>query len=249
MIEALIIDDEKINIDILSEIISQYCPSVLIRGTFTNVDSAVKFINAENPQLIFLDIQMPSGSGFDLLDQIEHRNLEVIFVTAYDSYLLKAIRYSAIDYVLKPINVDEVVGAVMRAEERIEANSVNHQLKVLLNNITQPNMPKIALPYKDGYRFIDVGDIVHLEASKAYTNIFMKDGISYLTSRNIKEYEELLPPNIFCRIHHAHIVNVSFVKVYHKGRGGYVEMINGINIEVSARKKEEFLSRFKYLQR
>jgi two-component system LytT family response regulator len=246
MITTLLIDDEKSNSDILAEILKRYCPDVSVLGACTNIDEAVRFIATHNPQLIFLDVQMPNGSGFDLLDRIAGRQLEVIFVTAYDNFLLKAIRYSALDYVMKPVNIPEITNAVKRAEERLARKSVNKQLELLLANIQQPaHTQRIALPCKEGYIFVPVADIVRLEASGAYTVIHTRDGQSYLTSKNIREYEDLLPASVFCRVHHAHLVNLNFVKLYHKGRGGYLEMTNGASIEVSVRKKEEFLSRFK----
>jgi len=246
MINTILVDDEKSNSDILAEILRQYCPSVTVLDTCTNIDDAARLITAHNPQLIFLDVQMPNGSGFDLLDRLSTKPLEVIFVTAYDSFLLKAIRYSALDYVLKPVNISEITAAVKRAEERLANKSVNRQLEVLLANILQPaHTQRIALPSKEGYIFVPITDIMRLEASGAYTTIHTSDGHSYLISKNIREYEELLPASIFCRVHHAHIVNLNFIKIYHKGRGGYIEMTNGTGIEVSVRKKEEFLSRFK----
>lgn len=246
MITAILIDDEKSNSDILTEILKQYCPAVSVVGSCRNIDEAGKLIAATDPQLIFLDIQMPNGSGFDLLDRIRNRQLEVIFVTAYDNFLLQAIRYSALDYVLKPVNIVEITQAVKKAEERIASRQANRQLELLLSNMLQPvHAQRIAIPSKEGYVFVPVTDIIRLEASGAYTTIFIHNGESHLTSRNIRDYEDLLPSSLFCRIHHAHLVNLNYIKTYHKGRGGYVEMTNGISIEVSVRKKEEFLSRFK----
>lgn len=243
---AILVDDEKSNSEILREILKRYCPQVSVMAVCTDITSAMQQIELQKPDLVFLDIQMPNGSGFDLLDRIQQKNMEVIFVTAYDNFLLKAIRYSALDYILKPVNIPELVNAVNRAEKRFAAKTFNDQLQLLLSNMQKPaQTQKIAIPVKDEYIFVTVSDIVRLEANGAYTEIFTSDGKSFLTSKNMKEYEDLLPETIFCRVHHAHIINMNFVRSYHKGRGGYIQMTNGITIEVSVRKKDEFLSRFK----
>lgn len=246
MINAILIDDEQKNSEILSEILRRYCPSVSVIGMCTDIIDAEELLAQLNPQLIFLDIQMPGGSGFDLLDRIKHRNIEVIFITAHNDFLLKAIRYSALDYILKPIAIPEIVEAVKRAEERLSGKQMMHQLELLLTNIQKPVLnQKIAIPYMEGYIFIQMDDIVRLEAKGGYTEIFASNGKSWLVSRNIREYENILPTTVFIRVHHAHLVNFHFVKAYHKGRGGYIEMENGMSIEVSVRKKEAFLARFR----
>lgn len=243
---AILVDDEKSNSEILREILKRYCPQVNVVAVCTDITSAMQQIELQKPDLVFLDIQMPNGSGFDLLDRIQQKNMEVIFVTAYDNFLLKAIRYSALDYILKPVSIPELVNAVSRAEKRFADKTFNDQLQLLISNMQKPaQTQKIAIPVKDEYIFVTVSDIVRLEANGAYTEIFTSDGKSFLTSKNMKEYEDLLPETIFCRVHHAHIINMNFVRSYHKGRGGYVQMTNGITIEVSVRKKDEFLSRFK----
>lgn len=246
MIRTILVDDEPGNSDILTALLTQYCPSILLCGQAGNIDEAVRLISEVSPQLIFLDVQMPGGSGFDLLDRISNKQTEVIFVTAYDSFLLKAIRYSAIDYIMKPINLEELTAAVKRADERLSNKMINRQLELLLSNLRQPaQVQRIAIPYKNEYLFVSVADIVRLEAKGSYTEIFLVGNKHYLVSKNIKEYEELLPESLFSRVHNAHLVNLNFIKTYHKGRGGHIEMQSGMSIEVSARRKEEFLSRFR----
>lgn len=243
---AILIDDEPANSVILSKIISTYCPSVSLCGQAGNIDEAQQLIADLQPELLFLDIEMPGGSGFDLLDRIGSKKIQVIFVTGHDSFLLKAIRYSALDYIMKPVSIPEVVAAVGRARERLADSSINHQLQLLMDNLRQPQqIQRIAIPHKEEYIFVPVADIVRLEAKAAYTEIITKDKKTYLVSKNIKEYEEMLPAQVFCRVHHAHLVNLDFVRNYHKGRGGYIEMLSGESIEVSVRKKDEFLSRFR----
>ncbi len=246
MIRTILVDDEKSNCDILAGILTQYCPNITLCGSSYDIAGAERLIDEVNPRLIFLDIQMPNGSGFDLLDKIQHKPVEIIFVTAYDNFLLKAIRYSALDYILKPVSVAEITQAVQRAITRLASHSVSHQMELLLSNIQQPaQAQKIAIPCMEGYVFLSVADIIRLEAKGAYTEIFVNKGRSHLASKNIKEYEQLLPASMFSRIHQTHIINLSFIKLYHKGRGGYVELENGVTLEVSARRKEAFLARFR----
>jgi two-component system, LytTR family, response regulator len=246
MTKSILIDDEQVNSNILSEILKQYCPTVALCGMADDIDKAEQLIQDIQPDLIFLDIQMNGGSGFDLLDRLQGKKIEVIFVTAYDNFLLKAIRYSALDYIMKPINIPDLISAVKRAEERVFKQAVNGQLELLLSNIKQPSpIQRIAIPYKDEYIFVPISDIVRLEAKGAYTEIFVSSKKSYLVSRNIKEYEDTLPQTTFCRVHHAHLINLEYIKTYHKGRGGYIEMLSGDTIEVSVRRKEDFLNRFR----
>jgi two-component system LytT family response regulator len=246
MISALLVDDEPKNSETLIAILGQYCPAIFVSGSCTGIAQAEQLIEQEEVQLLFLDVQMPNGTGFDLLDRVKNKHLEVIFVTAYDNFLLKAIRYSALDYILKPVSIPDLIDAVKRAEERIAQRLVNHQLELLLSNIRKPaQTQRIAIPSKKGYDFIPIADILRLEAQGSYTEVHLSDGKNYLTSKNIKEYEDMLPADTFCRVHHAHLVNLNFIRTYHRGRGGYLEMNNGVCIQVSVRKKDELLSRFR----
>lgn len=246
MTKSILVDDEQVNSDILSEILKQYCPSIELCGMADDIDKGEQLIQEIQPDLIFLDIQMNGGSGFDLLDRLQGKKIEVIFVTAYDNFLLKAIRYSALDYIMKPVNIPDLISAVKRAEERVFKQAVNGQLELLLANIKQPSpIQRIAIPYKDEYIFVPISDIIRMEAKGAYTEIFVSGKKSYLVSRNIKEYEDTLPHTAFCRIHHSHLINLEYIKTYHKGRGGYIEMLSGDTIEVSVRRKEDFLNRFR----
>ena len=175
-------------------------------------------------------------------------NFEIIFITAFDAYTLKAFKYSALDYLLKPVSIDELKTAVLKAKERIRVKNINVQLQNLLFNINKPNssLQKIALPNNDGLVFIQLSEIIRFEAKGGYTYVHCTDNQKYVSSRIIKEYEEILPTDIFFRIHNSHIINLNYVKKYHKGRGGLIEMSDSALIEVATRRKEEFLGKFGY---
>jgi two-component system, LytTR family, response regulator len=246
MSRALIIDDEPRNIRILRNLLGEFCPAIDIVGEAGDVNEALAAIRHHKPDMVFLDIEMPYGNAFDLLDKLMPVNFEIIFITAFDTYTLKAFRYSALDYLLKPVDIEELKRAVGRAIERVAAKNINQQLANLLGNlkVSQPGLEKIALPTADGIIFINVADIVRFEANGSYTEVHCKGYEKITVSKNIKEYEEVLPVSIFCRIHNSHIINLNRIKKYHKGRGGYVTMDDGTSIEVASRRRDEFLAKF-----
>jgi two-component system LytT family response regulator len=226
--------------------LDEFCPDIQFVGSASGVEDGDALIRKEEPKLVFLDIQLSHENAFDLLDRLMPINFEVIFVTAYNEYAVRAFRYSALDYLLKPVNIEELSAAVARASEQIRLRSLNRQLQNLLFNLRSPEATayKLAIPNADSLSFISVGDIIRCEANGGYTHFFMTNGDRVLSTKTIGEYEELLPPDIFMRIHSKHIINIQHIKKYHKGRGGFVEMEGMYTIEVSARRKAEFLSRF-----
>jgi two-component system, LytTR family, response regulator len=244
MLQAIIIDDEPKNVRVLRKLVEEFCPGVNIIAEAFDVESAYKVITSSSPDLLFLDIEMPFGNAFDLLDKLKPVSFEVIFITAFNNYALRALKYSALDYLLKPVDIDELKLAVKKASDKRQSKAINEQLNNLLYNLQKPALQKLALPTKDGLIFIHTDKIARCEASGAYTLIFTRDGEKITTSRNIKEYEELLPEGLFYRIHNSHIINLNCVKKYYKGRGGYIEMENGTTIEVATRRKEGFLKYF-----
>lgn len=247
---AVIVDDEPKNIKILRTLLEEFCPEVQIVGEATSAESAIPVLSSEQPQLVFLDIEMPRGNAFDLLDKVKPVNFEIIFITAFNEYSLRAFKYSALDYLLKPVNIEELTAAVARASTRIGHKIVNSQINNLFGNIKegQPLLQKIALPEKDGSLvFVELNQILRFEAKRGYTLIYISQTVFYISARPIKEFEEILPETIFFRIHNSHIVNLSKVKKYHKGRGGEVEMEDGTYIEVATRRKEEFLKKLEVL--
>lgn len=245
MIRTVLIDDEIDSIRVLERILEGYCPQVEILGKADGVESALLLIQATRPDLVFLDIEMTQGNAFDLLNQLQPVGFQVIFVTAFDNYAVRAFKYSAVDYLLKPLDIDDLCSAVERVVERLKGNNVLDQMKALLHNVEtfQVSQQKMAIPTITGLLFVALQDIVRFEAKGSYTTIFLSSGDPVLATRNIKEYEDLLPAAIFCRIHNSHIINIHKIQTYHKGRGGYVVMEDGNSIEVASRRREEFLRR------
>lgn len=244
MIRAIIVDDEPKNRKVLRSLLEKFCPQVTVEQEAGSAQEALEVIALSKPDLLFLDIEMPYGNGFDLLDQLMPVDFEIIFITAFDEYTLKAFKYSALDYLLKPVNIEELQSAVERASKKIHLKSINQQLANLLQNMA-PNkaaVSKIAVPTNDSYVFLALRDILRLEARGNYTCIYTNDGGKHISSRNIKQYDELLPEKQFFRIHNSHIINLEHVKKYRRGRGGEVEMADGALLEVATRRKDAFLA-------
>ena len=246
MMTAVIIDDETRNIKLMKSMIGKFCPQVNLIGEATNGKTGQELIRQKKPELVFLDIEMPYGNGFDLLNALMPIEFEVIFVTAFDKYVLQALKYSALDYLLKPINIDELRSAVQNAVLRIRRNSVNQQLNNLLDNFKkqESGLKKIAIPTADGFDFILIDNIIRCEALGAYTKIHINNSKKIVVSMSLKDYEAILPEDIFFRIHNSHLINLNYVKKYNRGRGGFIELDDGSVIEVATRRKDEFLKRF-----
>jgi two-component system LytT family response regulator len=247
MIEAIIIDDEQNNIEALQALLTQYCPDVEITGTAPDSQSGLIIIEELQPQLVFLDIEMPFGNGFDLLDRLSSITFEIIFVTAFNEYAIKAIKYAALDYILKPVNITELKNAVAKAVTRLNEKEINKRIAAMLENLKPENQnaQKIGLSTQEGIVFENLNNIIRLEAVGGYTSVEIINKPRIIVSRHLKEFEEILPVSNFFRIHNSHIINVNYLKKYFKGRGGYVEMEDGAKIEVSTRKKDAFLEKFR----
>jgi two-component system LytT family response regulator len=246
MINCVIIDDEPKNIRVLTKMLEEFCPDAVVVGEATNAGDAEKIIFRTQPDLVLLDVEMPYGNAFDLLDSLMPVKFEVVFVTAFNDYTLKAFKYCALDYLLKPVNIEELRIAVQKASEKVRLRNMNKQLNTLLANLKQPDATsfKLALPSIEGLVFVPTDTITRCEASGGYTVFYLKNGEKILSTKNIKEYEEILPHSIFMRVHNSHIINLMCIRKYHKGRGGYIEMEDQALIEVASRRKNEFLSRF-----
>jgi len=245
-IRTLLVDDEPNNIHSLRFLLEKYCPDIDIVGTAGDVQEGVQMVRQTTPDLVFLDIEMPYGNGFDLLNQLAPVDFAVVFITAFDSYAIQAIKYAALDYLLKPVHIAELRETVDKVTRYFEQRNQPAQIATLLHNLGAhtPGARKIGLPTQEGLVFEKLENITHLVASSNYTIISTADKNKYTIAKTLREFEDMLPASIFCRIHHSYLVNINYVKKYLKGRGGFVEMEDGSTFEVSARKKDEFLAKF-----
>ncbi len=242
MLKAIIIDDESNGRIALKQKICDYCPDVIVVAEAENGQQGLAAIHQFSPQIVFLDIEMPGMNGFEMLINVPEKNFHLVFTTAYDHYAIKAIKYAAFDYLLKPIDIDELKMTIERAMQLPHAVLNNKKLETLEQNLlTKPFLNKIAIPTVEGLLFFDISHIVHLEAQSNYTVIFFDDNTKLIASRTLKEFEEILPGDTFFRPHNSHIINLNFIKRYLRGDGGQIELKNGTHILVSRRKKEEFL--------
>ena len=244
MIKAVIIDDEQHCVRSLLSDLQQNCPSVEVTDVCYSAKEGIMSIKKNNPDLIFLDVEMPWMNGFEMLEVLGEINFSVIFTTAHDEFAAKAFRISAIDYLLKPIDANDLKVAVQKVEKKVEGGSNLQHISNLLRNMRQPTADqKIALPQREGYEFVDVSSIIYLSAEGAYTKVLIQDKKSMLISRTLGDVEELLPPELFQRIHHSTLVNVSYISQFLRTDGGYVILKNGEKLSVSKAKKEMLMAR------
>lgn len=246
-IRTVIIEDEEASRETLRNYLNKYCPQVEILSECKNIIEGKKAIDEQNPQLIFLDVEMPFGNAFDLIEQLDKIDFKIIFVTAYSNYAMKAINYSASYYILKPIDIEELENAVRKVEEELSRESdteVQLQTKILLENLQNNAHKKVVLPTLEGFEVVEMEDILHLEANDNFTNFYLKNGSKKVICRTLKFYEDVLKDSGFMRIHRSHIVNLNYITSYKKGKGGQVELKDGSIVDVSASKKEELLKWF-----
>ena len=235
------IDDDESNLSSLTEKLNKHCPQVEIIARCSNAAEGIQAIDGLKPDMVFLDIEMPVMNGFVMLQQLSYRDFELIFVTAYDHYAIKAIRYSALDYLVKPVEIEELKSAVNKVTVNHSRKDRGLQLELLLEYLDKKRPRRITIPTSDGLQFIDLENIVYLEASNNYTNVYLANQQKYLVTRTLKDFEQILPPETFLLIHHSTIINRDFIEKYIRGEGGQVMMRNGIVLDVSKRKKVEFL--------
>lgn len=242
MLNAILIDDELNGRIALKQKLHDYCPSVRVVAEAENGREGIEMIHKHHPQLVFLDIEMPEMDGFAMLANIADKKFHLVFTTAYDQYAIKAIKYAAFDYLLKPIDIDELVATIQRLADEPVPDVTEKKLETLEQNIlSRPFLNKIAVPTTEGLLFFDISHIIRLEAQSNYTLIFFSDQSKLLASRTLKDFEDILPTDTFFRIHNSHMINLNFIKKYIRGDGGQVEMTSGDSILVSRRKKDEFL--------
>ncbi len=247
MIKTLIIEDEQKSRDVLMKIIEKNCPELKVVGSATNVTEGVELIKSLKPDLVFLDITMPDGSGFDLLEQVSDQKFELIFATASNSHAVRAFKYSACDYLLKPIDIEELRNAVLRVVKRKSETPDMGNLNFLIQQLkrSDDNFQKITLPTGNAYEIINLKDIVRCEADGSYTYFYLTDKRKLMVSASLKHYEELLPEQDFIRVHHHNLINMNHVIRFLKEDGGYAVMTDGSKIEISRRKKDQFMERLK----
>src|SRR5262245_42309913 len=244
MIRTVVIEDEKPSRTMLLELLHEHCKQVSVVAEADSVKSGLTAIAEQKPELVFLDIELQSETAFEILEKLPEINFELIFTTAFDHYALKAIKFCAIDYLLKPIDLNELVIAVAKAEKRLNHEHLNKNLEALLNNLKtcSQNNHRIALPTLEGLLFVKVSDIIYCESSGPYTHFFLKQPEKILTSKHLKEYEDLLRGYSFFRIHKSYLVNLQEIQKYVRGEGGHLIMSNGAALSVSKQRKEQFMN-------
>jgi len=253
-LDAIIVDDEKLNRDILEVLVDKHCPEVNIIGKASSAQSARKILNDHNVDIMFLDIAMPRENGFDLLESINEKSFSVVFITAYNHFAIRAIRANALDYILKPIDVEELKESVHKAlqiQQRKKVNNLiykgyNDNLDSLIREVNDEEelIRRISLPHKNGYSIYDLDDILYIEASNNYSIFYLKNAEEIIVAKTLKEYDEVLADSNFIRIHKSYLINLNGVLRFHRDDGITIEMKNGSILPVSRRRQSYFLERF-----
>jgi len=240
MKKALIIDDENRTRDLIAKMINSFGFDIEAIPAGENVQSGIKAIDELNPDIVFLDIQMPDGTGFDVLKSVKNKNFEVIFITAHEEFAIKAIKFSALDYLLKPIDPEELRAAVEKAIKAVDGKKEESQFEALQNNI-QPNQKRrLVLKTQESVYVVELDEIIRCEADRNYTSFFLVGGKKILVSKTLKEYETLLSSHNFLRVQQSHLINLDYVDRYDKGSGGSVVMKDGSEVPLSPAKREIF---------
>lgn len=249
-LKAVIVEDENKARETLKVLLASFCPEVELVGDGANVRDGVNIIDTYEPDLVFLDIEMRSGTGFDLLKRVKYQDFDIVFTTAYQEYALKAIKAHAADYLLKPIDPDELKEAVKIVAKKREREAQNRSVETVLQGLgsLKPGAQAITLHTHDGMEFVKIQDILRCEASGSYTSFHLVSGQSLMISKNIGEFEAQLYPHGFFRVHQSHMVNMALIRKYVRGRGQHVVLSDGSEVEVSHRRREEFLEAVKAWQ-
>lgn len=243
-IKALIVDDELHGRNALRRSLAENCPEVKVLALCDTPEAGIEKIKELQPDLVFLDIQMPKLSGFDVLQQLSPITFEVVFVTSYDQYAIRAIKFSALDYLLKPVDPNELMQAVQRAKEQLEHVGGSYRYQSVLNNIdhTSGKIEKLAVPTLDGIDFYKTEDIIYCDADGHYTTLYLVGKRKEVVSKTLKDFENLLSESGFFRIHNSSLVNMRHIQKYVRGEGGYVVLTEDYHVTVARRKKDAFLS-------
>lgn len=245
---AILVDDEPDGIKTLEKLIKRHCPEVHVAGTCSNASAARTMITDIKPDVVFLDIQMPGTTGLELLAQLTPKAFEVVFVTAYNQYMLQALQYSAVDYLLKPVDEDRLIEAVQRVSMRIKEGRQDEKIGALLHNISKTGNPlemRLCLPTQKGFMVLRLEEIIYCRAERSYTEFILIGNKTVLVSRPLADYDELLKDTSFLRVHKSYLINLHHVREYQRGEGGLVVLSNSDEIEVSRRRKDVFLSKIR----
>jgi len=238
--KAVIIDDENSSRQVLRDMLEKYCIDVSILGEASGCKEGVELIQEVKPELVFLDIQMPDGTGFNLLEEFESPSFDVVFVTAFDQYAIKAIKFSALDYLLKPINPQDLIKAVEKFKQKSSTGDINKRLDVLMQNLGEGKgkPKKIILSTAEGYHVVNPDDIVRCQSDSYYTNFYFVDGKRIIVSKTLKDFEEMLTDFGFVRSHKSHLVNIKYIKSFLRVDGGCIVLSDGTEVPVSRRKRD-----------
>lgn len=249
-LKTVIVDDEPNAVDFINSVIGDHCPELEVVGKAYNVTSGIKKIEEQNPDLVFLDVEMPNGTGFDLLAHFPEKEFDVVFITAFNHYAIKAIKFSAVDYILKPLNITEFIEAVRKVLQK-RGSSKSHgdeNFKILMENLKSPVPSRLAIPTAEGMEYLNPKEIIRIEADRSYSWFFLTGNRKILVSKNLKEFQDLLSDRYFFRSHNSHLINLKYVHKFVRKEGGYIEMQDGEQIPISRNRKDIFLvhmSRFK----
>jgi two-component system LytT family response regulator len=243
MLTAIIIDDETNSRNALRQKITKHCTDIMVISECENGEEGIINIESQKPDIVFLDVEMPRMNGFTMLQQLKNKDFEVIFITAYDHYAIKAIKFSALDYLLKPVEVEDLKNAVEKATQKRKQIKGNNRVELLLQNFLEEKAAhqRIAISSMEGLQFVPTDDIIYLEANSNYTIFYIVGNRKITAARTLKDFEDMLPASLFIRIHHSYLINKNGIEKYIKGDGGQVVMKNGVVLDVARRKKEEFL--------
>jgi two-component system, LytTR family, response regulator len=241
---TVVIDDEPDAVNFILTIVKEYCPGLEVAGKANSVKEGVRLINDVKPDLVFLDVEMPNGTGFDLLTNFPEKKFDVVFITAFNHYAIRAIKFSAVDYILKPINISEFIESVNKIihKRKTKQFSGTENFDALLENLRTAYPSRLVIPTSDGREYLNPNDIIRIEADRSYSWFFINDKRKILVSRHLKEYQDLLNDRNFFRPHNSHLINLDFVKKFVRTDGGYIEMSDGAQIPISRSRKDLFLN-------
>ena len=245
-LKAILVDDEEAGRETLANYLTKYCPDINLAAQADSVKTGIEAIHTHRPDVVFLDVEMPYGNGYDLLEELEEINFAFVFVTAFSNYAVKALNISASYYILKPVDIDELIASVEKIKEEKKNNKQSFYSKILVENLQTANKQehKIVLPLLDGFEVIRVKDVIRIKANDNFSDFHLKDGSRKVICRTLKHYEEILSDFEFLRVHKSHLVNLQHIKRYIKGKGGQLVMIDNSEVEVSQNKKKQLLEKF-----